>query len=579
MTTSFHTDISVGAAANASVFNAPLGQLDAGIIATAAAAATTTAEVVAARALYASLGSRLDAMSGTAVSAEVVAARDGYPTLDDRLDAMVLGSGIVNTQANGAASAGQKVVTVDSSTGFLAGAYVGYVLAGGAIEYNSIDTVDSPTQITLDTNIGTGGIPNDGYIQLVSLAEYNGDATFNSLFVGDGTPSGYGIITLGDTIGGAVNNEGFRDETVVTAVGTGQYASFDATPSIGGTVAYDHYHAFQARPTYGSSSAVGRLASFWSEPILNGNVTNLYHLHVKDPTGAGTVTVQAGIRIEELTQGTTNYGIYQLGASMLSYFQGAIQSSGRIYTSGSMDAVSLGIGGANAGNGFVEISGTGTGARQYGLLEIFSYTGTSDPYGAYYSVSVENGKTTGGTTIFGMSAIAAMTANSADCYASVLNVGRFRATFDTASGHNLTALSVNSLQVDAPYIGAGTGTLAIGYTHGLNVANQGNAKTNTSWGIYVEDQSGSTSENYALVTNAGKVIFNAGGNAASDFTIKSDTYDALFVDASENGLALMNHASGKMSFFGAALTAKPTGVAVSAAGIHAALVTLGLIGA
>lgn len=529
------------------------------------------------------LDSHLDDAMSFAVNnnAELSAARGGYANLDERLDAMVFGSGIVATQANGAASAGQKIVVVDTTTGFLAGAYVGYLVGGTTVEYNRIATINSPTQFTLTTNIGAGGILDNTYIQVVSIAEYYNDGTFNSLFVGGGTPSGNdSAIIIGRNLTGSVNVEAFRDESAVASTGAlSMYNSYDAVPTISGAATHDHYHGFQSRPIYGSSGAIGRLASFWSLPVVNGPVTNLYHLHINDPTGAGAVTVQAGIRIEELTQGTTNYGIYQLGASMLSYFQGAIQSSGRIFTSGSMDAATLGIGGANSGVGLVEINGSGTGARQYGIVQTFSYTGTADPHGGYYSVSVENGKTTGGTTVFGLSAIAAMTANSADCYASVLNGARIRASFDAASGHNLTALSVNALQVDAPYIGAGTGTLAIGYTHGLNVANQGNAKTNTSWGVYVEDQSGSTSENYALVTNAGKVIFNAGGNAASDFTIKSDTYDALFMDASENGLALMNHASGKLSFFGAALAAKPTGVAVSAAGIHAALVTLGLIGA
>ncbi len=551
MTTTYHTDISVGAAANASVFNAPLGQLDAHLD---------------------------DAMSfGVNNNAELVAARGGYANLDARLDALTLGSGIVSTQANGAASAGQKVLTVDSTTGVLPGGYIGYLLNGATVEYNQIDTIDSPTQMTLTTNIGTGGILDNEYIQVVSIADYYGYGTFDSLFIGAGTPSGYGLVTLGDTIGGAVNNEGFRDESVVTAVGSGQYASFDATPEIAGAVAYDHYHAFQARPTYGSSSAVGRLASFWSEPILNGNVTNLYHLHVKDPTGAGTVTVQAGIRIEELTQGTTNYGIYQLGASMLSYFQGAIQSSGRVYTSGSMDAATLGVGTQNTGVGLMEISGGGTATRQYGIVQTFAYTGLLDAYGHYSSVTVENGETSGSNSIYGTRSLAAMTAAADDCYAAALYGGYYGSSWNASSGKSITALISNTLEVAAPLI-FGVGTIVIGAASGLNIANQGNAKTITSYGVQIASQSGSGT-NYALATNAGLVVINAGGDAASDTTIKSDSYDALVVDSSENAIAVMNHASGKVGFYGTAPIAKQTGVAVSAGGIHAALVALGLIAA
>lgn len=470
-----------------------------------------------------------DALSiATVNNAELVAARSGYANLDARLDALVLGSGIVSTQANGAASAGQKVLAVDSTTGFVASGYIGYLLNDTTIEYNQIDTIDSSTQMTLTTNIGTGGILDNAYIQVVSIADYYGYGTFDSLFIGAGTPSGYGLITLGDTIGigGAVNNEGFRDESVVTAIGSGQYASFDATPEIAGAVAYDHYHAFQARPTYGSSSAVGRLASFWSEPILNGNVTNLYHLHVKDPTGAGTVTVQAGIRIEELTQGATNYGIYCLGASVLSYFQGPIQSSGRIYTSASMDATTLGVGAQNGGNGILEINASGTAARRYGLLEIFSYTGTQDPYGAYFSVSVENGKTTGGTSIYGGLMLAAMTGLANNCYSSATYGGHYQLSFNAGSTFNVTALVANSLHVEAPGI-TGAGTIAIGSLAGLNVENQGTVKATTSYGVKIASQSGSGT-NYALYTGSGEVhlgdIVNFAGTMGN--SSKNPTTDA-----------------------------------------------------
>jgi hypothetical protein len=49
---------------------------------------------------------------------------------------------------------------------------VAYTLVGGTIEYNSIDTVDGATQLTMDTNVGTGGIANDTYISMISPSEY-----------------------------------------------------------------------------------------------------------------------------------------------------------------------------------------------------------------------------------------------------------------------------------------------------------------------------------------------------------------------------------------------------------------------
>ena len=76
---------------------------------------------------------------------------------------------------------------------------------------------------------------------------------------------------------------------------------------------------------------------------------------------------------------------------------------------------------------------------------------------------------------------------------------------------------------------------AITLVHGLNIESQTVGVTN-----------------YALKTNAGHVVFNYGGDASTDFTVKSDSYDALFIDASENSIDIMHHASGKIGFFAAA---------------------------
>lgn len=136
MTTNYHTAITSGAAANASTFNTPLSTLDTQL---------------------------------TAVSSEVTAARDVYASLDSRIDNLTLAASGTATLTNGAANAGQKVVTVDSTTGFLAGAPVAYTLAGGSIEANTVSVVNSATQLTLTTNIGSGGIANDTYIAVIPL--------------------------------------------------------------------------------------------------------------------------------------------------------------------------------------------------------------------------------------------------------------------------------------------------------------------------------------------------------------------------------------------------------------------------
>ena len=57
----------------------------------------------------------------------------------------------------------------------------------------------------------------------------------------------------------------------------------------------------------------------------------------------------------------------------------------------------------------------------------------------------------------------------------------------------------------------------------------------------------------------------------------ADVNAAADIDPSKIAGTALTSASDKIGFFGASPIAKPTGVAVSAAGVHAALVSLGLI--
>lgn len=80
--------------------------------------------------------------------------------------------GNIATLTNGTAAAGQKTVTVDSTTGFVAGGYAAYALVGGAFEYNLIATVTDPTHLLLTNNIGTGGIGDNVFVGLISPEQY-----------------------------------------------------------------------------------------------------------------------------------------------------------------------------------------------------------------------------------------------------------------------------------------------------------------------------------------------------------------------------------------------------------------------
>lgn len=91
------------------------------------------------------------------------------------------GAGGTFTLANGAAAAAQKIVTVDSTSGLVAGASVVYTLVGGVIETNTIATVDSATQVTLTTNIGTGGIADNGVLAQITPDMASGRGNYDTI--------------------------------------------------------------------------------------------------------------------------------------------------------------------------------------------------------------------------------------------------------------------------------------------------------------------------------------------------------------------------------------------------------------
>lgn len=76
------------------------------------------------------------------------------------------------------------------------------------------------------------------------------------------------------------------------------------------------------------------------------------------------------------------------------------------------------------------------------------------------------------------------------------------------------------------------------------------------------------------------LVINNGGNASMDTTIKGDNYDALFVDASADSLAVMNNASGLLGFYAHAPIAQAvlaTGAGATVDNVITALQNLGLV--
>jgi hypothetical protein len=127
----------------------------------------------------------------------------------------------------------------------------------------------------------------------------------------------------------------------------------------------------------------------------------------------------------------------------------------------------------------------------------------------------------------------------------------------------VTVGTVAGVIVASPSVlGTGLGTFAIGGVYGFRANNQGNAKWASAYAFYADAQSGSTN-NYAFYGNAGQVVFNAAGAAEADFTAKTDNYNAIFMDTSNDSIVIMSNAAGKVGFFGAAAVAQPSAYTVS----------------
>lgn len=139
MTQNFHDPIQVGESNNPNTVNTRLGDIDAAL---------------------------------TNQATELTAAAGPYANLSDRLDSMVLAGGNIASFATVAAPASQPIVNLDSATGFIEGARVAYALAGGSVEYNTIDNVGSFGVVTFANDIGAGGIPENGIVSMISESEY-----------------------------------------------------------------------------------------------------------------------------------------------------------------------------------------------------------------------------------------------------------------------------------------------------------------------------------------------------------------------------------------------------------------------
>jgi len=224
---------------------------------------------------------------------------------------------------------------------------------------------------------------------------------------------------------------------------------------------------------------------------------------------------------------------------------------------------------------------TSNSGSEYGFYDLFLFSPTAsfstNVYGAQYVVGVQTAQTRTGGAIYGTS-LGILVNNSRDARDLILYGGYyFIDVEDAGSGGGAGAATAASLRALTPLVD--TGSCTNGYGLKIEEGTVGTGSITNLYGIHLTNIDNGINS-WAIYTNAGSCFFNAGGDANTDFTVKSDSYDALFIDASNDSIDIMHNASGKIGFYAAAPITQAvlaTGAGASVDDVITALQNLGLV--
>lgn len=259
-------------------------------------------------------------------------------------------------------------------------------------------------------------------------------------------------------------------------------------------------------------------------------------------TWNGTSAVNRGLYVN-VTGGTNNYAaIFNAGSVGI----GTTAPAYRLEVINSTTAYAMNIENSFQPSGGLSIGGRivarwlGGTSLMYGVL-CYARQGSAsvcaDAYGGMFIVDSEGGA---GTITRGRGGHFSVSANNGMTI-STGKAGEFR----------MVATGVNSKITDAYGV----------YVLAPTIVSSG-VITN-AYGIYLENITGAGTINNAIVTNAGNIIFNEGGDASTDFRVESDTEaNMVFLDANgstdgelylggtTNGVKILK--GGSLSFIGTA---------------------------
>lgn len=123
-----------------------------------------------------------------------------------------------------------------------------------------------------------------------------------------------------DDASGAGNGHAFSDSSDFSRSGGVAYNSYDARITISGTNSFDHYAAFQAAPVYGSTGTLDDYYGIYSDILVtDGTVVDSFALFASNAnvSGAGQITNQYGLFIDNMLAGTNNFSIFTGSAQSL----------------------------------------------------------------------------------------------------------------------------------------------------------------------------------------------------------------------------------------------------------------------
>lgn len=288
----------------------------------------------------------------------------------------------------------------------------------------------------------------------------------------------------------------------------------------------------------------------------------MVNVHPQDPFTVTTTTGNATLSgtnynkiTWEHTKGATHYKVFRTAGGATQGWLGTINAANNL------EFNDTNVTGDGSSSSYLQYSGTGklTVARTptlhatygpFGMLQVSDYAVTQYNPALHLNSNF---------------AIVAASTNSSFTIDNTYIPNWSKVAITALAGINAGGSGRNSIGVftwsKGGYLGAYghyTVTEAVGAvdSYGHYVKNIGYTGKN-SYGLYVAAFGGSAT-NYAILTNDGNVVLNESGSATSDLRVESDNYDAIFVDASDNATYIMNHASGKISFFGATPVTKQT---------------------